>query len=495
MRGIATKGLVVARPQLATFVLGVLLTLALIASILGSTQIQITALAIGASALLFLLPVWALVILVFPLMVASDYLQLVPPLLAVGEAEIRAYDPLIVLAAVKVLFSRILTRRVIQVHGGLIVPILLFCATLVTATMVAYIRFGPAIFARESISLLRFLSQVLLFFLIVGSIRTGSELLRSAKLLSVLGYLVATSVYVQFVLLQMGIQVGNVYSVYGSPLRLTGVIGDPGQIVIFLLFFVYRHLLLARGSLLHLAGSAFLLGSCFLTGSRGPLLAGIIGVLILFFLAYRRDGLKVRWACVLLLVLTILFAVLDTGAIRTRFMSTELLSFGLGQRLTSMGIAARVFIDHPVFGAGFSGLPLVAEQYRPEVAFRKSIGYYSPVFTSTAYNQYLQILVNAGLLGLAAFLWFLFRSLRVLKNATNLAPEPLKSFLGAGYFWLLMLLLGLHTDCWLLPTSPGGYLLWVVIGLASSTLSLYQTKLAPGAAGQPNLRPSYAEHE
>ena len=86
------------------------------------------------------------------------------------------------------------------------------------------------------------------------------------------------------------------------------------------------------------------------------------------------------------------------------------------EQLTSMGIrmvmwetTTAIVRDAPLFGHGLGSFP---EQYQHRVTARYTG--WKATLTEDPHNQYLLILAETGLLGLAGFVWFLFSALRQL---------------------------------------------------------------------------------
>jgi O-antigen ligase len=71
----------------------------------------------------------------------------------------------------------------------------------------------------------------------------------------------------------------------------------------------------------------------------------------------------------------------------------------------------RMFLKRPVLGWGLGAFPVVYPQFRT---------FYTNFFVNEAHNDYLQLLVEMGLLGFATMLWFLVTLLRnAIKKMKN----------------------------------------------------------------------------
>lgn len=100
--------------------------------------------------------------------------------------------------------------------------------------------------------------------------------------------------------------------------------------------------------------------------------------------------------------------------------------------------------------------------------------------TSAVHNAYLQVALEFGLLGLAAFLWL---HLGLLVRFWRSRSRPGLYAIGALSF---MLMANLSLD------TPDGFLYWVVLGHLLALASLHQTFRAPQAAGPPPSARSHA---
>ena len=77
----------------------------------------------------------------------------------------------------------------------------------------------------------------------------------------------------------------------------------------------------------------------------------------------------------------------------------------LGYRAVFWPTTLRMVHDHPIFGVGTGGFE---DGYRP---YGKTVGGWQGSETGDPHNQFLKILGEQGLIGLAAFLFFIFRAL------------------------------------------------------------------------------------
>jgi O-antigen ligase len=152
-------------------------------------------------------------------------------------------------------------------------------------------------------------------------------------------------------------------------------------------------------------GKRVLVGFCtvlmastiFFSGSRGGMLAFVVEVVLFAGLTLgSRRGPRIALGsisvCIFILVLLIF---LGKGEVLGRLGD---LSPGIRLDITKDGL--RMFFHRPVLGWGLGTFPTVYSSYR---------SFYTNLFVNEAHNDYVQLLVETGLLGFALMLWFLVR--------------------------------------------------------------------------------------
>ena len=166
------------------------------------------------------------------------------------------------------------------------------------------------------------------------------------------------------------------------------------------------------------AAAAIMAGTIFLSGSRGGMLAlfGELILLALVLVKQRRDLRTVLGLGVFLLVVVGLLTWLGGDELLRRLATVESAHTDLAgdMRLQINRDGLHMFLSKPVLGWGLQSFPIVYPQFR---------SFYTNFFVNQAHNDYLQLVVEMGLLGFAAMLWFLvvlYRSaLKKVKNWTS----------------------------------------------------------------------------
>jgi O-antigen ligase len=259
--------------------------------------------------------------------------------------------------------------------------------------------------------LLRYISYGMLVFVATQTLRRSSQLKPVALLVCGYGLLLAL-----FALLQGIAPNGKLYWIW--PLEQGGLIYGPyvnhnhyaGLMEMLtpfpLVLALSRH---TEGNRkLVLAGVAALMaGTIFLSGSRGGMLAFLAEIIVLAMFLRKRGDWREPLALGIFLALTIGFLIwLGGNELTHRLTSIQSEAqheVAGGVRVTIDRDCLRMFRDRPILGWGLGTFPVVYPQYR---------SFYTTFFVNEAHNDYLQLLVETGLPGLAIAIWFLILTFR-----------------------------------------------------------------------------------
>jgi O-antigen ligase len=158
--------------------------------------------------------------------------------------------------------------------------------------------------------------------------------------------------------------------------------------------------------------AAVMVGTIFLSGSRGGMLAIFVELATLGSLLYRRKK-EVRIAlgvAAFAVVLVSLLLWLGGKELTTRVTSISTEARGEisgGMRLNIDRDTSRMFTHRPMLGWGLGTFPVVYPQFR---------SFYTNFFVNEAHNDYLQLLAEMGLFGFATMTWFLFIVFRQVRR-------------------------------------------------------------------------------
>jgi O-antigen ligase len=149
------------------------------------------------------------------------------------------------------------------------------------------------------------------------------------------------------------------------------------------------------------AAAAVMVGTIFLSGSRGGMLAIIAELVILaVLLTKQKRGLRTAVAIGVFLTIVVALLVWVGGGELSRRIATVGLSHAEISSDTRLDInrdGLRMFLKKPVLGWGLGAFPVVYPQFRT---------FYTNFFVNQAHDDYLQLLVEMGLLGFATMFWF-----------------------------------------------------------------------------------------
>ncbi|MBN9132932.1 MAG: O-antigen ligase family protein [Nitrosospira multiformis] len=171
-------------------------------------------------------------------------------------------------------------------------------------------------------------------------------------------------------------------------------------------------------------GSLFLLLIQFGQYGRGPLLATLLVVFLLVFLTYKTEK-KALLGIIALLAIVIAALVYGSNAFQTRLEQLQAevklsqqgkYDTSLGYRLAMWDVGLHGILEHPFFGHG-TGMP---ESYFEKTVATYKGGIYKGlpeyIGTSHYHNDWIEIGMHTGALGILAygfFLWGWFQTLRV----------------------------------------------------------------------------------
>ncbi len=166
------------------------------------------------------------------------------------------------------------------------------------------------------------------------------------------------------------------------------------------------------------AAAAVMVGTIFLSGSRGGMLAIVTELVILAaVLIKQKRGLRTAIGISVFMAIVVGLLVWVGGAELSKRIAT------VGPSHTELSSDVRTFINRdgwkmflkkPILGWGLGAFPVVYPQFRT---------FYTNFFVNQAHDDYLQLLVEMGLLGFGTMLWFLVtlytRALKKMGNWTG----------------------------------------------------------------------------
>jgi O-antigen ligase len=161
-------------------------------------------------------------------------------------------------------------------------------------------------------------------------------------------------------------------------------------------------------------------GSVVLSLSRGGLIAVIaeFAFLLVFCMRskYRHTSTGLVVGAILLVLLFL--SLFDTSVIFERVATLgHVADEGVaGDRLMIARDGLKMFALHPVTGWGLGAFPAIYPHFR---------SFYTNLFVNQAHNDWLQLLVETGIVGMLLTIWFLFLVYRRgFKNARRWYREP-----------------------------------------------------------------------
>ena len=178
------------------------------------------------------------------------------------------------------------------------------------------------------------------------------------------------------------------------------------------------HMADAKERMAAAAAAAIMAGTIFLSGSRGGMIS-LFAQLVILTIVLVRQRRELRSALGLGAFLLLVVGLLTW--LGGNELSHRLTSLGSGHTDISTDIriqinldGVRMFLKKPIMGWGLGSFPVVYPQFRT---------FYTNFFVNQAHDDYLQLLVEMGLLGFATMIWFVIvvyrRALRKIANWTS----------------------------------------------------------------------------
>lgn len=274
--------------------------------------------------------------------------------------------------------------------------------------IIVQIAFRTSAYLHDTISgAMLYLTYGLLCFLATQTLIRTAQARRIALLLALYGFALAA-----FALLQGVSSNGRIYWtriprmggwIYGPYVNHNHYAGIMELLVPIPLVFSLSRLVPERGRILAGIAAAIMIGTIFLSGSRGGMIAIFAELAVLATVLFRQKR-RVRIAIAagaFAVVLVSLLSWLGGKELTARVSSissearTEISG---GMRLSIDRDAIQMFRHKPVLGWGLRTFPIVYPQFR---------SFYTNFFVNEAHNDYMQLLTEMGLAGFGVMAWFL----------------------------------------------------------------------------------------
>jgi len=277
--------------------------------------------------------------------------------------------------------------------------------------------------------LLLYAAYGMLVFVLTQSLRRSSQFDWLAKAVTAYGALVAA-----FAILQGIAPNGKIFwiwpaeqggAIYGPYVNHNHYAGLMEMLTPFPLVLAATRFTDGNRKLFVTAVAALMAGSIFLSGSRGGMFAFLAQVIVLALLILRARKGDWRQPLVLggFLILVIGFLVwLGGNQLTHRLASIHTESqaeISGGTRLTIDKDCLGMFLKRPILGWGLGTFATVYPGFR---------SFYSTFFVNQAHNDYLQLLVETGIVGFGIAIWFL---LQVFRSASTKLKDWTENSTGA----------------------------------------------------------------
>ncbi len=243
--------------------------------------------------------------------------------------------------------------------------------------------------------------------------------------------------------------------------RAFGIMGD--EVSIFLTFFIFDSLIFKQRVKTVIYSIALL---C--TGSIGAFF--IFLILLGYYLFYIVKVSKKYIIHISIVSVLIIFGIFNFSSkiqeitvIKRVFNNIQNPEIETGNfRLISFSTAIEMSKERPVLGAGYGAYASLVKQ---KYGYLTQGGNVSMNILGSTYNPYLQMICEAGFIGLLFFIILLRRFLRVCKLNADPLNDFLTKFKTVSYGWLFIFCLTCLSANWFLPVSFLFLLIATLVGL------------------------------
>jgi O-antigen ligase len=297
--------------------------------------------------------------------------------------------------------KQVLEGRIKVIWNPLFLPMGVFGLLIISQLV-----FRLTAYAHDTVAMaLKYFAYALLCFLAGQTLLRGSQARRLALIFSLYGAALAG-----FALLQGISSNGKLYWlrlprnggwIYGPYVNHNHYAGLMEMLVPIPLVLALTRLASARTRAAAAVVAAVMVGTIFLSGSRGGMLAVVAELAILAVLLVRQKrGLRTAVSIGVFLAIVVALLIWIGGGELSRRIATVGMSHSEISSDTRFNInrdGLRMFLKKPVLGWGLGTFPVVYPQFRT---------FYTNFFVNQAHDDYLQLLVEMGLLGFGTMLWF-----------------------------------------------------------------------------------------
>jgi O-antigen ligase len=253
-----------------------------------------------------------------------------------------------------------------------------------------------------------YIAYGLLCFLVVQTLRHISHLRILATAISAYGFAIAL-----FALFQSVSANGKLYWlitprdggwIYGPYVNHNHYAGLMEMLIPVPLVLAFTNFVGRSTKRLAIISAALMSASLFLSESRGGIIAFLVEIAIFaIFIAKRKSRFRATWTDVLFPLLILALLVWLGGSQLTQRLASiraeTKVEISGGVRMNILHDGLRMFRTKPLLGYGLGTFPEVYPQFR---------SFSGEFWINAAHNDYLQLLVETGILSFVVMLWFLW---------------------------------------------------------------------------------------
>ena len=228
-----------------------------------------------------------------------------------------------------------------------------------------------------------------------------------------------------------------------------GQYNNIGAVISMSIPFAFYFACKKKNNYLYLILGTFLICCLFLTCSRGSIVCGVFIFVVCFIITFFKSEHKKQYriSSLVLLVITIILCILFKDVLIKLFQrvpdiinSSSSTGFNDSSRFKIYKAGLDAFKKYPIFGQSFYASGFIPYDY-------SQLNSFSNFFPPRWHNTFVQILSSCGVIGLIAYLFHRFQTIKLLIKKPSLE----KAFIGLSILALLMMSL---LDCHFFNVGP-----------------------------------------
>lgn len=203
-----------------------------------------------------------------------------------------------------------------------------------------------------------------------------------------------------------------------------------------------------------------------LTMSRGSYLSLVAA---LFIFLFELDKKHRKYLFPILILAVGISITIFARLVASREVTNDLALYDIGQRIGLIAAGVQMFIDHPIFGVGYSGFGVVILEEYLELLLWGEVG------DTLSHTYVITVLSELGIIGFILFTTLIVQIMRHYKAIKLQLSQDMNAYLSASYIAMIVIFIS--------SQAAGRFFedpfLWLSLGLFASIISIHKEEITP----------------